>query len=140
MEELENINRLIATKTAENNYLAMQLMLNVLDYSFEEAFLKLQLHNQNDQLLSMSIAHVRIDYEVDMQRMIYVPSAYADIERTIYYKGKLEPNSAQKLHADEDSIFSLGEDGPVENLKEIREDLGEICPYIEALYQLMEED
>lgn len=139
MKDLAKINELIAAQTAENNYLAMQLMLNVLNYSFEEAFLKLQLSNQKDKLLTLTIAELRIDYSVDLQRMIYVPSAYADMERSIYYKGKLEPNSIEKLHADEDSVFSLGEFGGVEQLPEIREDLATIAPYIEALYLLMEE-
>lgn len=139
MEDINKIKELIASSTAENNYLAMQLMLNVLDYSFEEAFLQLQLSNQNDQLLSLAIAELRVEYLVDLQQMIYVPSAYADIERSIYYQNKLEPNSIEQLHANEDSIFSLGEFGAVEQLPEIREDLEKIAPYIEALYLLMEE-
>jgi len=139
MEYLENINRLIDAKTAENNYLAMQLMLNVLHYSFEEAYLKLKLDNQNDALLTLAIAEVQIDYKVDLQRIIYAPSSYADIERSIYFKGTLEPNSIQKLFADDDSIMGLGEFGSIENLVEIQEDLANLCPYVQALYERMED-
>jgi hypothetical protein len=137
MDYLKSIEQLLASKKAENNYLAVQLMMTILHYSFEEAYAKLQPANENDQLVSLEIAELHVNYKVDLQRIIYAPSSYADIERTIIYKDKVLPNSTQKLFADDDSILSLGEFGPVEDLKEIRDDLASLCPYMEALYEQM---
>lgn len=137
MDYSDNIDRLIAAKTSANNLLAMQLMLHVLKISFEEAFLKLIPANEDDRIISLVIGEIEIRYKVDLQRIIYAPSSYADIERSIHYTDKELPNSRQKLFADDDSILSLGEFGPIENLKEIRDDLAELCPYIEALYEQM---
>lgn len=42
MADLEKIQQLLDTRTKENNYLAMCLMLKTLGLSFDQAFLKLQ--------------------------------------------------------------------------------------------------
>ena len=114
-------------------------MMSLLNYTFEEAFLKLKLHNRGNNKFEIEITDIRIEYWVDFQEMMYVPATFADVYRRIFYKNKLEPSSDVKLHADEESIFNLGIERNVEKLEEISEDLKDICPHIEALFELMEQ-
>jgi hypothetical protein len=60
MSELEKIDNLIESASAENNYLAMQLMLKVLHLPFEEAYSKLKIKNKNDELLNLDIGEISI--------------------------------------------------------------------------------
>lgn len=140
MEEQDKINQLINARTSANNHLAITLMIQLLGYTFEEAFLRLKLAPMLGQdNFCIEISHIRIEYRVDFEEMLYVPAKFADIHRAIYYKNKLEPNSATRIHADEESVFSLGWECHAAQLKEIRNDLKEIAPHIAALYELMEE-
>jgi len=139
MEYLEKIEELIASGTAENNYLAVQFMMNILNYSFEQAYAKLEPANQDDKIVSLAIADIEVCYKVDLQRVIYNSSSYADIDRIVYYKGEPEPDSAKRLSADDDSVLSLGEFGRVENLQEIRDDLAGLSVYVERLFKQMGE-
>jgi hypothetical protein len=140
MEYLEKINNLIASRTGENNYLAIQFMMNILHYSFEQAYSKLEPANQDDKIVSLAIADIEVRYKVDLQRVIYNSSSYADIDRLVYYKGEPEPDSAKRLSADDDSVLSLGEFGTVEDLAEIRADLAELSVYVESLFKRMTEE
>lgn len=140
MEEQSKIDQLIAARTSANNHLAITLLMELLDYTFEEAFLRLRLTPMAGQdNFCIEISHIRIEYRVNFEEMLYVPAKFADIRRAIYYRDKLEPNSALNIHADEESVFSLGWECNAEYLQEIRDDLKEIAPHIAALYQLMEE-
>jgi len=139
MEE-GKIDQLINARTSANNHLAIELMQNLLNYTFEEAFLRLKLTPMSGKdNFCIEITRIRIEYRVDFQEMLYVPAKFADINRRIYYDNKLEPNSAIKIHADEQSVFALGWECKAEHLQEIRADLKHICPHIEALYELMGE-
>jgi hypothetical protein len=140
MEYLEQINNLIASRTAENNYLAVQFMMNILNYSFAQAYSKLEAASQNDKIVSLAIADIEVRYKVDLQRIIYNSSSYADIDRLVYYKGEPEPDSAKRLSADDDSVLSLGEFGTVENLVEIQSDLAGLSVYVESLFKRMTEE
>jgi hypothetical protein len=135
MSELEKIDNLIESATAENNYLAMQLMLKVLHLPFEEAYSKLKIKNKNDELLNLDIGEISIEYKVDLQRIIYAASSYADIDRYVFYRGEVVPNSKKRLHADDDSILSLGEFGGVDELREIKEDLSSLCKFVMELFE-----
>ena len=86
MDYPDKINQLIEARTPENNYLALQLMMNLLHYSFEEAYAKLKAANRNDELVTLAIADIHIVYKVDLQRIIYAPSSYADIQRNVFYR------------------------------------------------------
>jgi hypothetical protein len=134
MSDLEKINSLIESGTAENNYLAMQLMLSVLDLPFEDAFAKLKIKNREDELLSLEIGDILIEYKVDLQRIIYAASSYADIDRYVFYRGEEVPNSKKRLHAEDDSILSLGEFGGVDELQEVKDDLATISSLIKDLW------
>ena len=135
MSELEKIDNLIESGTAENNYLAMQLMLKVLQLPFEEAYSKLKIKNKNDELLNLDIGEISIEYKVDLQRIIYAASSYADIDRYVFFRREVVPNSKKRLHADDDSILSLGEFGGVDELREIKEDLSSLCNLIMELFE-----
>jgi hypothetical protein len=135
MSDLEKINSLIESGTSENNYLAMQLMLKVLHLPFEEAYSKLKIKNKNDELLNLHIGEISIEYKVDLQRIIYAASSYADIDRYVFYRGEEVPNSKKRLHADDDSILSLGEFGGVDELREIKEDLSSLCNLVMELFE-----
>lgn len=134
MSDLDKINQLLETASSENNYLAMHLMLNVLNLTFEEAYAKLRLQNEDDKLLKLEIGDISILYKVDLQRIIYSASSYADIERIIFFRGEEVPNSKKRMHADDDSILSLGEFGGVEELSEIQNDLAYLLPFIKDLW------
>jgi hypothetical protein len=135
MSELEKIDNLIESATAENNYLAMQLMLKVLHLPFEEAYSKLKIKNKNDELLNLDIGEISIEYKVDLQRIIYAASSYADIDRYVFFRREVVPNSKKRLHADDDSILSLGEFGGVDELREIKEDLSSLCKFVMELFE-----
>ena len=134
MSDSDKINSLIESGTAENNYLAMQLMLSVLHLSFEEAYAKLKIKNRDDELLSLAIAEILIEYKVDLQRIIYSASSYADIERNVFFRGEEVPNSKKRLHADDDSILSLGEFGGVDELQEVKEDIVILSSIVKQLW------
>ncbi len=134
MDYPDKINQLIEARTPENNYLALQLMMNLLHYSFEEAYAKLKAANRNDELVTLAIADIHIVYKVDLQRIIYAPSSYADIQRNVFYRGELLPDSTKKLYADDDSILGLGEFGTVEELQEIKDDIAALCGLVKQLW------
>jgi hypothetical protein len=135
MSELEKIDNLIESGTSENNYLAMQLMLKVLQLPFEEAYSKLKIKNKNDELLNLDIGEISIEYKVDLQRIIYAASSYADIDRNVFFRGVEIPNAKKRLHADDDSILGLGEYGGVDELREIKEDLSSLCNLVMELFE-----
>jgi len=135
MSDQDKINSLIESGTAENNYLAMQLMLKVLHLPFEEAYARLKLKNSNDELLTLDIGDIRIEYKVDLQRIIYAASSYADIDRFVFFGGAEVPDSKKRLHADDDSILGLGEFGGVDELQEIKEDVSSLCNLVKELFE-----
>jgi hypothetical protein len=135
MSELEKIENLIESGTAENNYLAMQLMLTVLQLPFEEAYSKLKIKNRDDEMLTLDVGDIRIEYKVDLQRIIYAASSYADIDRNVFFRGVEIPNAKKRLHADDDSILGLGEFGGVDELEEIKEDLSSLCNLVKQLFE-----
>ena len=139
MLEEEKIQALLSSRTSENNHLAIELMRNLLNYSFEEAFIKLQLADWGNYTYGIEIQHIRIIYKVELQQMIYVPATFADIYRKIYYRNKMEPASDIKIIAEEESVFNLGPNPEPRELPEIRHDLMKIIPHIAALYTLMEQ-
>jgi len=135
MSEQDKINSLIESGTGENNYLAMQLMLKVLHLPFEDAYARLKLKNLNDELLLLEIGEIRVEYKVDLQRIIYAASSYADIDRFVFFGGAEVPYSKRRLHADDDSILSLGEFGGVDDLEEIKADLSSLCHLVKTLWE-----
>ncbi len=135
MSDQDKINNLIESGTAENNYLAMQLMLRVLHLPFEEAYARLKLKNLNDELIYLEIGDIRIEYKVDLQRIIYAASSYADIDRCVFFRAEPLPNSKKRLHADDDSILGLGEFGGVDELQEVKEDLSSLCNLVKELFE-----
>jgi len=139
MSDWDKIKQLIQARTSENNHLAIQLMMQLLDYSFEEAFAELQLARIDDLTYQIEITHIRIEYKVFFQDMMYVPAAYADIDRRIFYKNKVEPASELRIYADEESILTLGIKRDPRELAEIKEDLQAITPHIQALYEYMQQ-
>jgi hypothetical protein len=140
MSELDKINQLLENGSAENNYLAMQLMLNVLNLTFEEAYAKLKLKNKDDALLNLNIGEINIEYRVDLQRIIYAASSYADIDRYVFFRSEQVEGSKKRMHADDDSILSLGEFGGVDELSEIQDDLAGLQPLIKDLWYKSETD
>lgn len=140
MSELVKINQLLENGSAENNYLAMQLMLNVLNLTFEEAYAKLKLKNKDDALLNLNIGEISIEYRVDLQRIIYAASSYADIDRYVFFQEVEVPGSKKRMHADDDSILGLGEFGGVDELSEIQNDLAVLQPLIKDLWYKSETD
>jgi hypothetical protein len=135
MSDQDKINNLIESGTAENNYLAMQLMLKVLQLPFEEAYSKLKIKNRDDEMLTLDVGDIRIEYKVDLQRIIYAASSYADIDRCVFFRAEPLPNSKKRLHADDDSILGLGEFGGVDELQEIKEDLSSLCNLVKELFE-----
>lgn len=138
--ERENIQLLLDAQTSENNHLAITLLMHLLQFDFEEAFAQLQLTPlARKDTFGIEIKDIRIVYKVQFEEMIYVPAKFADIQRTIYFRNKLEPNSTQKIHADEQSVFDLGWECDARELPQIRADLQSLAAYIEALYEYMNE-
>ena len=135
MSDQDKINNLIESGTAENNYLAMQLMLKVLQLPFEEAYSKLKIKNRDDEMLKLAVGDICIEYKVDLQRIIYAASSYADIDRNVFFRGEEIPNAKKRLHADDDSILGLGEFGGVDELQEIKEDLSSLCNLVKELFE-----
>jgi hypothetical protein len=134
MDYNEKIKLLIDAPSPENNYLALQLLMNLLHYSFEEAYAKLKPENQDDELVRLAIANIHIVYKVDLQRIIYAPSSYADIVRNVIFRGEVLPDFSKKLYADDDSILGLGELGTVEELQEIKDDIAALCGLVKQLW------
>ncbi len=139
MVELSDIQPIIDARTSENNHLAIELMMTQLGLSFQEAFKYLKLTDCGSNIYKLEITHITIQYKVVLHEMEYVPAAFADIYRRIYYKDKLEPASDIHLLANEESVFNLGYYGNPINLPELKADLQGIAPHIEALYELMQQ-
>lgn len=138
MDDFSKIALLIDSKSAENNYLAMQLMMTLLHYSFEEAYSHLIPAYHDDDEVFLEIGEIRIVYKVDLQRIIYAASSYADIERLVYFRGIALSDSKKRLYADDDSILGLGEFGTVDELVEIKEDIIGLCPLVKELWERTE--
>lgn len=130
----EKIALLINAQTKENNYIAIRLMINVLDYSFKEAFLKLKHYKASNQLLYLEIATIKIEYVVSFYQQIDVPSDWGDIKRKVYDQEKLLINSFQQYDLDEAYIWSLSDLDAIETLEEIHIDLEKLSPKIEKLF------
>ena len=134
MTDEEKIALLINAKTKENNYLAMRLMLDVLAYNFEKAFLCLKPYKASIQELYVEIASIKIHYSVHLYRQIDVPSDWGEIKRTIHYKGTLLPNSFCQYDLDEAYIWSLSDLEAIETFEDIHADLKQLSPQIEFLF------
>jgi hypothetical protein len=96
---------------------------------------KLKIKNKNDELLNLDIGEISIEYKVDLQRIIYAASSYADIDRNVFFRGVEIPNAKKRLHANDDSILGLGEFGGVDELQEIKEDLSSLCNLVMELFE-----
>lgn len=138
MDDFSKIALLIDSKSADNNYLAMQLMMTLLYYSFEAAYSNLKPQCYEEEEVFLEIGEIRIVYKVDLQRIIYDASSYADIERLVYFRGIALSDSKKRLYADDDSILGLGEFGTVDELVEIKADIFGLCPLVKELWERTE--
>ena len=134
MTNEEKINLLINSKTKENNYLAMRLMLDVLAYNFEKAFLNLKLNKASTRLLQLEIAEIKIEYDVHFRYAIDIPSDWCEIKRSIYYKEVLLPNTCCQYNLEEAYVWSISDLEAIEDLEDIHKDLKKISPQIESLF------
>lgn len=134
MTEKEKIDLLINAQTKENNYLAMRLMLDVLAYDFERAFLSLKPYKASTELLYLEIAEIRIEYDVYFGYAIDVPANWCDIKRVVYYKENLLPNTLCTYYLNEEYVWTISDWDAIENLEEIHKDLRILSPQIKSLF------
>jgi len=66
----------------------MRLMLDVLAYAFEKAFLSLKPYKASTELLYLEIAVIKINYDVHFGYIIDLTANWCDIKRNIYYQEK----------------------------------------------------
>jgi len=83
MNEVEKIKALISSRTKENNYLAICLMIEVLELDFETAFLKLQLAEELPGHFIIEVANLRLLYELELFKAIDVPSDWGYLNRAV---------------------------------------------------------
>lgn len=127
----EKINQLLNSQTPENNYIALCLMMDVLDWSFETAFLKIPYKRIYPRDYAIELPDILIQYTHEHQIM----ADYIYIFRAIYFKNKLIKDAQKEIYFTGNTFnknLSLGL-----NEKEhhcIIEDLKKITPRIKTLF------
>jgi hypothetical protein len=136
MTDIEKIDLLIAAQTSENNFLAMRLMLDVLHFSFEEAFLRLQLREETPLQLSIEIADIRLFFLVDLYSVIDVPPHWGYIRRSIFISEVLQKQYNADSYIDEYLAWELlhRADYDVRDTAEMKEDIQAALPLVKQLF------
>ncbi len=137
MNNEEKIDMLINSRTKENNYLAMRLMVDVIKINFEKAFLKLNLSQKFRFFYMIEIADIQICYGLRLFNFLGLPVQWAEIERQIFFRKLLVHDSYKEIHLEDNSSVHL-EENQLKMLYEIQSDLREISPVVKQLFYSMD--
>jgi len=127
----DKINQLLNSQTPENNYIALCLMMDVLDWSFETAFLKIPYKRIYPRDYVIELPDILIQYTHERQIM----ADYIYIFRAIYHKNQLIKDAQKEIYFSGDTFnknLSLGLND--EENKCIKDDLKKIAPRIKTLF------
>ena len=131
----KRIQHLIESPSGPNNALAIELLMSVEHYTLEQAIQMLQFNRMTDEIISIDIANIRLQYIFDYQPILYVPMSYADIFRTVRIDDVPIEKYTAKLHADEDVILKLGEELDPVQCETIQNDRLQMISVLSSLYK-----
>lgn len=131
----KRIQHLIESPSGSNNALAIELLMSVEHYTLEQAIQMLQFNRITDEMISIDIANIRLQYIFDYQPILYVPMSYADIYRTVRIDDIPIEEYTAKLYADEDVILKLGEELDPVQCETIQNDRIEMISVLSSLYK-----
>lgn len=132
MKDEEKIKLLLKNNDAKNNYLALQLMVNVLNIELGEAIQKIRLTNEAFFIFSLSILDVKIVYKYSENKYLF--QVYG-INRKVYVHEELIKKLDEVLLNVIDHPPKTYQDkvALVEQIK--NEDLLKIAPQIQAFLE-----
>lgn len=133
MKNTDQIKQLIQSQTGSNNCLAIQLMQSLWKYSFEEAFLRLELQKGSFNTYLIDLLDIQIRYFYDHNIIL----DYIYIRRTIHYKDELLKEQSKLIYEGDpwdDGNGFLKHFNTPESVAIVK-DLKQLSPLIERLFK-----